>query len=29
MIRLLGKRTLGLAYGLAFADLILSPRDAQ
>lgn len=25
MIRLLGKRTLGLAYGLAFADLILSP----
>ncbi len=26
MIRLLGKRTLGLAYGLAFADLILSPR---
>lgn len=26
MIRLLGKRTLGLAYGLAFADLILSPQ---
>ncbi|WP_409160532.1 DASS family sodium-coupled anion symporter [Pectobacterium sp. B2J-2] len=25
MIRLLGKRTLGLAYGLAFADLMLSP----
>ncbi|MFP1810596.1 DASS family sodium-coupled anion symporter [Lonsdalea quercina] len=25
MIRLLGKRTLGLAYGLAFADLVLSP----
>lgn len=25
MIRMLGKRTLGLAYGLAFADLILSP----
>lgn len=25
MIRLLGKRTLGLAYGLAVADLILSP----
>lgn len=25
MIRLLGKRTLGLAWGLAFADLILSP----
>lgn len=25
MIRLLGKRTLGLAYGLAFADLLLSP----
>lgn len=25
MIKLLGKRTLGLAYGLAFADLILSP----
>ncbi|EBW9824280.1 anion permease [Salmonella enterica subsp. enterica serovar Enteritidis] len=25
LIRLLGKRTLGLAYGLAFADLILSP----
>ena len=25
MIRLLGTRTLGLAYGLAFADLILSP----
>lgn len=25
MIRLLGKRTLGLAYGLALADLILSP----
>ncbi len=26
MIRLLGKRTLGSAYGPAFADLILSPR---
>lgn len=26
MIRMLGKRTLGLAYGLAFADLVLSPR---
>lgn len=25
MIRLLGKRTLGLAYGLAFADLVLAP----
>ncbi|WP_027187139.1 DASS family sodium-coupled anion symporter [Desulfovibrio cuneatus] len=25
MIRLLGKRTLGLAYGLAVADLILAP----
>lgn len=25
MIRMLGKRTLGLAYGLAFADLVLSP----
>lgn len=25
MIKLLGKRTLGLAYGLAFADLILAP----
>ncbi|MDF7680040.1 DASS family sodium-coupled anion symporter [Enterobacteriaceae bacterium ESL0689] len=25
MIRILGKRTLGLAYGLAFADLILAP----
>ncbi|MCD9133984.1 DASS family sodium-coupled anion symporter [Escherichia coli] len=25
MIRLFGKRTLGLAYGLAFADLLLSP----
>ncbi|MFC0228320.1 DASS family sodium-coupled anion symporter [Serratia aquatilis] len=25
MIRILGKRTLGLAYGLALADLILSP----
>ncbi|MGK7442853.1 anion permease, partial [Salmonella enterica] len=25
MIRLLGQRTLGLAYGLASADLILSP----
>ena len=25
LIRLLGKRTLGLAYGLAFADLLLAP----
>lgn len=25
MIRLFGKKTLGLAYGLAFADLILAP----
>lgn len=25
MIRLLGKKTLGLAYGLAFADLVLAP----
>lgn len=25
MVRLFGKRTLGLAYGLAFADLLLAP----